>query len=1124
MNNEQRAAQSILALGTAEAAGGRVLSTTEQLAVETAADPLWYKDAVIYQMHVKAFFDANNDGIGDFAGLTQRLDYIQELGVNTIWLLPFYPSPMRDDGYDIADYCNVHPDYGTLDDFRAFVGEAHRRGLKVITELVINHTSDQHPWFQEARRAPPGSPAREFYVWSDDDKKLAGTRIIFTDTESSNWAWDPVAKQYYWHRFFSHQPDLNHNNPHVVDAVIEVMRFWMDMGVDGMRLDAIPYLCVREGTNNENLPETHQVLKRMRAAMDAHYTGRMFLAEANQWPEDVREYFGDGDECHMAYHFPLMPRIFMAVALEDRYPITEIMRQTPDIPENCQWAIFLRNHDELTLEMVTDRERDYMYRMYAQEPRMRVNVGIRRRLAPLLNNDVDRIKLMNSLLLSMPGSPIIYYGDEIGMGDNIYIGDRNGVRTPMQWSLDRNAGFSRADPQRLYLPVIMDPIYGFQAVNVEAQARDPSSLLNWTRRILATRRQFHCFGRGTLEFVRTQNRKIIAYVRSFAEETILCVANLSQTAQAVELELSQYKGLVPVELLGRNSFPPIGDLPYFLTLPAHGFFWLLLSDTAPAPAWHIERLPATELPVLVLLDGLATLLPDNPKATSSPVIRRTLQQLEQEVLPAFMGPRGWFPQRQGAIASTRLAERTLWRYEHKSFILAVVEVESNERPSERYFLPLTLAWEDGPESGALRTAEWTLAKVREHARAGVLIDAFADPAFCMGIARCAAQNEKVPFASGEVRFEAGDAAELLGAGEFQSVQALGAESTNSSVVLDDRIFLKAYRRLEPGPNPDIEMTRFLARAGFREIASHVGSVAFIGEERTELIALFANVRNQGDAWTYTLNHLERFLGDLLADGDQLSAPHELFNSQMHTLGKRVGQMHALLAAEKLDPAFAPEPLEHEDFVRWTGSAEAQLGALLQAISQRLPTMNEPSRTHAQKLLSLRQRTFERIIELTRPAVDAVKSRHHGNLHLGKVLLAADDFLITGFEGDASLPLQVRRRKDSPLRDIASLLNSLDYARVAALERAIVARPEQRDRLSSALAVWLESASEALLTGYRSGVGASRCVPSSEADLLRMLRLFRISRALHEAQNELNDRSVWTGGPLQVLVNGIENYG
>ena len=638
-------------------------------------DPLWYKDAVIYQMHVKAFHDANGDGIGDFAGLAQQPR--------------LHPGARRQ--HDLAAAVlsvaacattattspttrNVHPDYGTLEDFREFIDEAHRRGLKVITELVINHTSDQHPWFQEARRAPRGSPEREFYVWSDDDKKLAGTRIIFTDTETSNWAWDPVAGQYYWHRFFSHQPDLNHNNPRVVEAVIEVMRFWMDMGVDGMRLDAIPYLCVREGTNNENLPETHAVLKRMRAAMDASYTGRMFLAEANQWPEDVREYFGDGDECHVAYHFPLMPRIFMAVALEDRYPIAEIMRQTPDIPENCQWAIFLRNHDELTLEMVTDRERDYMYRMYAQEPRMRVNVGIRRRLAPLLSNDVDRIKLMNSLLLSMPGSPIIYYGDEIGMGDNIYIGDRNGVRTPMQWSIDRNAGFSRADPQRLYLPVIMDPIYGYQAVNVEAQSRDPSLAAQLdaahSRRAppASVLRPRHARVRAAAE---PQDHRVRAHAS--AREIVLCVANLSQTAQAVELDLSKYKGRVPVELMGRNAFPPIGDLPYFLTLPAHGFFWLLLSDSAPPPSWHVERLPATELPVLVLPQELATLLPE----------QRRRAEREQRRAPHAAATRAGSPAGVPAPAQlVRAAQRrarprrgsgraALWRNEQRTFLLVV---------------------------------------------------------------------------------------------------------------------------------------------------------------------------------------------------------------------------------------------------------------------------------------------------------------------------------------------------------------------------------------------------------------------------------------------------------------------
>src|SRR5258706_1127398 len=566
-------------------------------------DPLWCKDAIIYQLHVKAFFDSNQDGIGDFRGLTEKLDYIRELGVNTIWLLPFYPSPMLDDGYDVADYHNVYPAYGTRNDFRLFVREAHRRGLRVITELVINHTSDQHPWFQAARRAHKGSSKRNYYVWSDDPKKYAGTRIIFTDTESSNWAWDEVAQAHYWHRFFSHQPDLNFDNPRVLKAVIHTMRFWLDMGVDGFRLDAIPYLVEREGTNNENLPETHPVIKQIRTALDRHYDGRLLLAEANQWPEDVRQYFGDGDECHMAYHFPLMPRLFMSIAMEDRYPLVEIMAQTPDIPSNCQWATFLRNHDELTLEMVTVRERDYMYRIFANDPRMRINVGIRRRLAPLLENSRPQIELISFLLMTLVGTPILYYGDEIGMGDNIYLGDRNGVRTPMQWSPDRNAGFSRADPQRLYLPPIMDPVFGYEAVNVEAQNRNPWSLLNWTRHLIATRNRHRAFGRGSITFLEPGNRKILAFLREHEGEAILCVANLSRVPQAVELDLNPFEIAVPVELFGPEAFPPIGELPYMITLPAHGFYWFRLTSDVPAPAWHPEMLVSEEVPALGLFDG-----------------------------------------------------------------------------------------------------------------------------------------------------------------------------------------------------------------------------------------------------------------------------------------------------------------------------------------------------------------------------------------------------------------------------------------------------------------------------------------------------------------------------------------
>jgi maltose alpha-D-glucosyltransferase/alpha-amylase len=1082
-----------------------------------APDPLWYKDAIIYQMHVKAFFDANNDGIGDFAGLAAKLDYIQELGVNTIWLLPFYPSPLKDDGYDIADYYDVNPHYGTLDDFRHFIAEAHRRGLKVITELVINHTSDQHPWFQEARRSPPGSRMREFYIWSDTDKKFAGTRIIFTDTETSNWAWDPVAKQYYWHRFFSHQPDLNHNNPEVVDAVIDVMRFWLDMGVDGLRLDAIPYLCVREGTNNENLPETHAVLKKMRAVVDQHYQGRMFLAEANQWPEDVREYFGNGDECHMAYHFPLMPRIFMAVALEDRYPIAEILRQTPDIPENCQWAIFLRNHDELTLEMVTDRERDYMYRMYAQEPRMRVNVGIRRRLAPLLNNDVDRIKLMNSLLLSMPGSPIIYYGDEIGMGDNIFLGDRNSVRTPMQWSIDRNGGFSRADPQRLYLPVNMDPIYGYQAVNVEAQARDPSSLLNWMRRILAIRRQHQAFGRGTLEFVRPQNRKILAYTRTYQNETILCVANLAQSAQAVELDLSRYKGRVPVELMGQNAFPPIGELPYFLTLPAHGFFWLLLSETEPPPAWHVERLPATELPVLVLTQGLDTFLV--PNSAEDRITARTRQQFLEEVLPEFVKHRRWFAGKSVGIASARLTQRGIWRTERGKWLLAAAVVNLVDGSDQRYFLPLGIDWED-TESNTLRTAEWTLAKVRQHARAGVLVDAFADPNFCLAIVDAMQRGESVSLGSdGEIRFEPTRALEDLVSRGVEPVQYLGREQSNTAVILGEGLFLKGYRQARPGINPDTEVAGYLTEAGFARIPRLGGTVSMrVNGESTVLIGLFAYVRNQGDGWDYTLNHLDRYATELLADADKRSEePHKLFLAQMRTLGLRIGELHATLARSTTNPAFAPEFIDAADVQGWVQRIMQDIETTWQVVQSRLPELPEAQRANVSALLEAREQLRAQVQSIGARAVRALKTRYHGDLHLGQILLCADDFLITDFEGEPARPIEERRRKSSALIDVAGMLRSFDYARAVALDKALATRPDAHDVLAPAFDNWYHASAEAFLEGYRNGLSGSLVWPGEDDDAERLIELFQIEKALYEVRYEANNRPTWLNIPVRGLL-------
>src|SRR5579884_820575 len=575
------------------------------------ADPLWYKDAIIYEVHVRAFFDSNGDGIGDFRGLTDKLDYLRDLGVTALWLLPFYPSPLRDDGYDIADNTGIHPSYGTMRSFQTFLREAHRRGLRVITELVLNHTSDQHPWFQRARRAPPGSRARDFYVWSDTPDRYRDARIIFKDFESSNWAFDPVAKAYYWHRFYAHQPDLNYDSPDVRQAMLEVVDFWLEQGVDGLRLDAVPYLYEREGTTGENLPETHAFLRELRRHIDARFAHRMLLAEANQWPEDAIAYFGDGDECHMAFHFPLMPRLFMAIYMEDRFPIVEILQQTPPIPDTCQWALFLRNHDELTLEMVTDEDRDYMYRVYARDHHARINLGIRRRLAPLLGNHRRRIELMNGLLFSCPGTPVIYYGDEIGMGDNIYLGDRNSVRTPMQWSADRNAGFSRANPQQLYLPVIIDPEYHYQSVNVQAQQNNPNSLLWWMKRLIALRKQYRAFGRGSLEFLTPDNPKVLAFVRQYSPhprplppgekgegtERVLVVANLSRFPQPVQLDLHAYRGMVPVELMGRTRFPPVGDGPYFLTLGSHAFYWFALEAPTPAelPAGRDEEPPALEV-------------------------------------------------------------------------------------------------------------------------------------------------------------------------------------------------------------------------------------------------------------------------------------------------------------------------------------------------------------------------------------------------------------------------------------------------------------------------------------------------------------------------------------------------
>jgi maltose alpha-D-glucosyltransferase/alpha-amylase len=1056
------------------------------------SDDLWYKDAVIYQLHVKSFFDANNDGVGDFLGLISKLDYIAGLGVTCIWLLPFYPSPRRDDGYDISEYKGVHPDYGTMADARRFVREAHARGMRVITELVINHTSDQHPWFQRARRAKPGSAHRNFYVWSDNDQAYAGTRIIFLDTEKSNWTWDPVAGAYFWHRFYSHQPDLNFDNPAVLKAVLGVMRFWLDLGVDGLRLDAVPYLVEREGTSNENLPETHVILKKIRAELDAAYPGRLLLAEANMWPEDTQQYFGEGDECHMAFHFPLMPRMYMAIAQEDRFPITDIMRQTPDIPVNCQWAIFLRNHDELTLEMVTDSERDYLWNFYAADRRARINLGIRRRLAPLLERDRRRVELMKSLLLSMPGTPVMYYGDEIGMGDNIFLGDRDGVRTPMQWSSDRNGGFSKADPASLVLPPIQDPLYGFQAINVEAQSRDTHSLLNWTRKLLAVRRAHAAFGRGALRFLYPKNRKVFAYLREHDGETLLCVANLARSPQAVELDLSEFAGRIPLELLGSSSFPPIGQLTYLLTLPPYGFYWFLLAANAPSPDWHT---PAPE----AMPEHLTFVLKGAPEEMITAAHRKTF---EADVLPAYLPKRRWFAGKGDALQSARITMTArLGKKRERAFVL----VETKRAgATDLYQIPVGIAWDD--EIGPSLPQQLALARVRRGRRTGFLTDAFALPEFAADLMSLMAQDGEAPSSAGRILFRKTHAFDGAGIAEGAPVRFLSAEQSNSSLIYGDQAILKLFRRVTSGVHPEAEMSRGLTERGFANTATLLGEIVHEPEDGAAqvLAVLQAYIPGEGDAWTFTLSFLQRAADEVGHGGsrqDELLRPYLRFAGH---LGLRLGEMHRLLASESDDPAFAPIRAGGAEIEVWRSRIGARIEAALRGLAGCIDTLAEADQKKARRILDRRAAIAAEIERLITAGEGALLHRIHGDFHLGQVLVAQGDAVIIDFEGEPALPVEERRAKDSGWRDVAGILRSLDYAVRARRRPSQAAGDENFEQLAEQFQA---SVPQTVLDAYRKGAGLADGGSDAARDEA-LLRLFLLEKAAYEVSYEMDNRPDW----------------
>jgi maltose alpha-D-glucosyltransferase/alpha-amylase len=1097
------------------------------IAPQLAADPLWYMDAIIYQLHVKAFHDSDGDGMGDFRGLTEKLDYVRDLGVNTIWVMPFYPSPLRDDGYDVADYENVHPPYGTRSDFKRFVREAHERGLRVVTELIMNHTSDEHPWFQAARRAPRGSVKRDYYVWSDDPNRYSGTRIIFTDTESSNWAWDPIAQQHYWHRFFSHQPDLNYANPHVLRAVLRTMHFWLDIGVDGFRLDAIPYLAEREGTNNENLPETHAIIKQIRADLDRNFPGRMLLAEANQWPEDVRQYFGDGDECHMAYHFPMMPRLYMAIAMEDRYPLVEIMGQTPPIPSNCQWAIFLRNHDELTLEMVTDRERDYMYRIFAGDPRMRVNVGIRRRLATLMENNRPKIELISFLLMTLPGAPILYYGDEIGMGDNIYLGDRNGVRTPMQWSPDRNAGFSRADPQRLYLPPIMDAVYGYEAVNVEAQLRSASSLLQWTRRMIAVRRRYRAFGRGTISFLEPGNRKVLAFLREHEGQAMLCVANLSRFPQAVELDLARFEKHVPVEILGQEPFPPIGRLPYLVTLPGHGYYAFRLAADAKPPAWHEERLPPARLPVLVLAQGWEEALAAGAHAPNPAALflNTNRERLRDDVLLPFLRKRRWFAAKAHKVRDVRFATLAVWKAAPRDWTLALIDVELESGETQRYFQPLAIEWETRDKDPLEALGTFAVAKVRRRDQVGILFGAFGNPEFSRALARAMGQGGEAALGKGRLRFSSTPRFAPLAAAIDDEVRIPTLEQSNTGIFFGNRLFLKAYRHLRPGINPELEVGRFLTETSpYPHIAPILGAVEYLegdGEPQT-LAILQKYVENQGDLWSHTLEHLRRMIAATASPQAHAvqsaeAAAADAQSSRMQLLGRRVAQLHGALCKTTGDPAFDPEPLTKADADAWKKAVLDEAGRTFEAAAAARPGLADAAGAQLDELLAARERVLERVRAIHFDIEGLVKTRYHGDLHLGQVLVAQDDFVIVDFEGEPARAMDERRHKGSALRDVAGILRSVSYAADAAELRRESRADAPLEIAQHVLAAWERDATRAFLAGYREESAGIASIPSNAASLQAMLDLFMIEKAVYELRYELDNRPDWLAIPIRGLL-------
>ncbi|MCM8570230.1 maltose alpha-D-glucosyltransferase [Gramella jeungdoensis] len=1090
----------------------------------------WYKDAIIYELHIKAFFDSNGDGIGDFEGLLQKLDYLEDLGVTAIWLLPFYPSPLRDDGYDIADYYSINPSYGNVEDFKRFIKEAHERGLKVITELVINHTSDQHPWFQKARKAPPGSPERDYYVWSDDPQKYKDARIIFTDTEPSNWSWDAEAQAYYWHRFFSHQPDLNFDNPQVQQEVFDVLDYWCKMGVDGFRLDAIPYLFERDGTNCENLPETHTFLKKLRAHVDKNYNDKLLLAEANMWPEDSAAYFGDGDECHMNYHFPIMPRMFMAVKMEDRYPIIDIIDQTPTIPENCQWGIFLRNHDELTLEMVTDEERDYMYKVYTKDPQAKINVGIRHRLAPLLDNNRSKIELMNVLLFSLPGTPIIYYGDEIGMGDNFYLGDRDGVRTPMQWTADRNAGFSLANPQKLYLPLIIDPEYKYESINVETQQMISSSLLWWMKRIIGMRKKFKAFGRGDIEFLSPSNSKILAFTRSYEDEQILVLANLSRFSQPAELDLEEFKGYTPIEAFSHNKFPKISERPYLFTLSPYGYYWFVLEKER-------ERVKGeTKIPVLKI-DKWTNLLKN-----------RTLQKLSAQILPPYLNNRRWFESGGRNLQEISVKESVEIKIQSLPTRILILEVIYNEGLPELYQLPVSFVATVNENVLNEIPKRGIIAELKIGNDKGYLFDSVYAEDFRDHLIEGFRSSRRSKSASGELEFSSEKSALKEIEADPRS-ELVNTEHRQTIITYDNQFLLKLYRRLDTTFNPDVETIKFLStKTDFLKISNYAGAIKFSQKSgKPYIFAMLQHmVDNQGEVWDHVKDSLDRYFENVLTSTKHIdiekpstrileplgyeSIPQPIqellgiiLPERMYQLGEFTAELHTALSRHSSDKDFDKE----ESSLHYQRSLFSGLQTLtrtsLEKLKSVLKELPEDVREEATEVIGLKQDILKCFKTIYDHKIPVMKIRTHGDYHLKQILWTGREYIMNSFEGDPSKSFSERRIRRSAMRDLAAMIRSLHYAAYSNILSPEYNQQRREGNLEEWAETWHYYISRLYIKGYFEKAGQSDYVPKDPEDFKILMHTFLLEKALYELNFEIDNRPEWIIIPIRGIKAVIQYY-